>query len=134
MLWDAEAASAVLHEAWPRVVELPVDPTTRTFFSKTLYDEIGRAQAPVASYVAKYGEGFPMWDELAAAIWLDPSLVTRRQSMLVDVASGDGADYGSTLSWPVGRGPGLGERAVDVIQEVDVARFERLTVKLLSAR
>jgi inosine-uridine nucleoside N-ribohydrolase len=133
MLWDAEAASAVLHEAWPRVLEIPVDPTTKTFFGKTLYAEIGRAGTPVASYVARYGEGFPMWDELAAAAWLDPSLVRRSQKMLVDVAAGDGADYGSTLSWPPGRGPGLGEREVEVVQDVDVDRFERLTVQLLSA-
>ena len=133
MLWDAEAASAVLHEAWPRVVQIPVDPTTRTFFSKALYAEIGRAGTPVAASVARYGEGFPMWDELAAAVWLDPSLVRRSQKMLVDVAAGDGADYGSTLSWPVGRGPGLGEREVEVVQDVDVPRVERLTVKLLSA-
>jgi inosine-uridine nucleoside N-ribohydrolase len=133
MLWDAEAASAVLHEAWPRVVQIPVDPTTRTFFGKALYAEIGRTGTPVATYVARFGEGFPMWDELAAAVWLDPSLVRRRETLLVDVATGDGADYGSTLSWPPGRGPGLGERAVEVVQDVDVARFERLTVRLLSA-
>ena len=133
MLWDAEAASAVLHEAWPRVVQIPVDPTTRTFFRKELYAEIGHAATPVAGYVARYGEGFPMWDELAAAVWLDPSLVRRSQKMLVDVAAGDGADYGSTLSWPLGRGPGLGEREVDVVLDVDVPRFERLTVQLLSA-
>ena len=132
MLWDAEAASAVLHEAWPRVVQIPVDPTTRTFFRKELYAEIGHAATPVAGYVARYGEGFPMWDELAAAVWLDPSLVRRSQKMLVDVAAGDGADYGSTLSWPLGRGPGLGEREVEVVQDVDVPRFERFTVKLLS--
>ena len=133
MLWDAEAASAVLHEAWPRVVQVPVDPTTRTFFRKELYAEIARAATPVAAYVARFAEGFPMWDELAAAVWLDPSLVKRSQKMLVDVASGDGADYGSTLSWPLGRGPGLGERAVEVVQDVDVPRFERLTVQLLGA-
>ena len=133
MLWDAEAASAVLHEAWPRIVQIPVDPTTKTFFRKELYAEIGRAGTPVAVYVARYGEGFPMWDELAAAVWLDPSLVKRSQKMLEDVAAGDGADYGSTLSWPIGRGPGLGEREVEVVQDVDVPRFERLTVKLLGA-
>jgi inosine-uridine nucleoside N-ribohydrolase len=133
MLWDAEAASAVLHEAWPRVLQVPVDPTTRTFFRKELYAEIGRSKTPVAGYVARFGEGFPMWDELAAAVWLDPTLVTRSRRMLEDVAAGDGADYGSTLSWPLGRGPGLGEREVDVVQDVDVARFERLTVRLLSA-
>ena len=48
--------------------------------------------------------------------------------MLVDVATG----YGSTSSWPRGRGPGLGEREGDV-QDVGVPRFERLTVQLLSA-
>ena len=133
MLWDAEAASAVLHEPWPRVLQVPVDPTTKTFFSKALYAEIGKADTPVAGYVARYGEGFPMWDELTAAVWLDPTLVRRSQKMLEDVATGDGADYGSTLSWPLGRGPGLGERAVEVVQDVDVPRFERLTVKLLSA-
>ena len=98
MLWDAEAASAVLHEAWPRVLQVPVDPTTRTFFGKALYAEIGRAKTPVADYVARFGEGFPMWDELTAAVWLDPTLVRRSQKMLEDVATGDGADYGSTLS------------------------------------
>jgi len=133
MLWDAEAASAVLHEAWPRVLQIPVDPTTRTFFGKPLYAEIGKANTPVAGYVARYGEAFPMWDELAAAVWLQPSLVKRSTKMLVDVAAGDGADYGSTLSWPLGRGPGLGEREVEVVQDVNVPRFERLTVRLLSA-
>jgi len=131
MLWDAEAASAVLHEAWPRIVQIPVDPTTKTFFRKELYAEIGRAGTPTAAYVTRYGEGFPMWDELAAAVWLDPTLVRRSQKLLEDVAAGDGADYGSTLSWPIGRGPGLGEREVEVVQDVDVPRFERLTVKLL---
>ena len=133
MLWDAEAASAVLHEAWPRIVQIPVDPTTKTFFRKELYAEIARAGTPIAAYVARYGEGFPMWDELAAAVWLDPSLVKRSQKMLEDVAVGDGADYGSTLSWPIGRGPSLGECEVAVVQDVDVPRFERLTVKLLGA-
>jgi inosine-uridine nucleoside N-ribohydrolase len=133
MLWDAEAASAVLHEAWPKIIQLPVDPTTKTFFSKALYAEIDRTKTPVAAYVAQYAEGFPMWDELAAAIWLDPSMVTRQQALLVDIATGDDAAYGSTLSWPLGHGPGLGERAVQVIQDVDVARFERFTVKLLTA-
>ena len=134
MLWDAEAASAVLHEAWPRIVQIPVDPTTKTFFRKELYAEIGRGGTPTATYVASHAEGFPMWDELAAAVWLDPTLVKRSQTMLEDVAAGDGADYGSTLSWPIGRGPGLGEREVEVVQDVDVPRFERLTVKLLAGR
>jgi len=68
-------------------------------------------------------------DELAATAWLQPALVKRSQKMPVDVAAGDG----STLSWPLGRGPGLGEREVEVVQDVDVPRFGRLTVQSPSA-
>jgi hypothetical protein len=50
----------------------------------------------------------------------------------VDIETSFTAGYGDTLSWPVGEGPGLGERAVLVVQEVDVARFEKMTVELLS--
>jgi inosine-uridine nucleoside N-ribohydrolase len=132
MFWDPEAASATLHEAWRKIIQVPVDPTTKTFFRKELFTEIGRGKAPFSSYVETYGRGFPMWDELAVAVWLDPTLVTRKQTMLVDIETGDGAAYGSTLSWPPGRGPGRGEREVEVVQDIDVARFERLTVKLLS--
>jgi inosine-uridine nucleoside N-ribohydrolase len=73
-----------------------------------------------------------MWDELAVAVWLDPSIVTRSTTLLVDVDTSFTAGYGNTLSWPVGSGPDLGERPAIVIQEVDVPKFERLTLDLLS--
>jgi inosine-uridine nucleoside N-ribohydrolase len=132
MRWDAEAASAVLHEPWRRITQVPIDPTTKTFFSAALLAEVGRGRAPFDAYLLKYGQSFPMWDELAAAVWLDPSLVTRSTRMPVDVDTSPGAGYGTTLSWPLDLGPGLGEQPVTVVQDVDVPRFERLTVKLLS--
>jgi inosine-uridine nucleoside N-ribohydrolase len=73
-----------------------------------------------------------MWDELAVAVWLDPSIVKRSTSLLVDVDTSFSAGYGNTLSWPLGAGPGLGERPVLVVQDVDVPRFERMTLDLLS--
>ena len=74
-----------------------------------------------------------MWDELAVAVWLDPSIVTRKQTLLVDVDTSFTAGCGNTLSYSVGEGPGLGERPVDVILAVDVPKFERETVDLLTA-
>ena len=73
-------------------------------------------------------------DEVAAAVWLDPSLATRRETMMVDVDTAFTANYGGVLSWPEGRGPGLGERAVDVVLDIDVQRMERLTLELLGAK
>ena len=131
MRWDPEAASIVLHEPWRKIVEVPVDPTTRTFFRKELFEQIGTGDAPFADYLVRFGESYPMWDELAVAVWLDPSLVTRSQTLAVDVDTSPTARYGNTLSWTSGESPGLGERPVQVVFDVDVPRFERMVVQLL---
>lgn len=132
MRWDAEAASLTLKEPWPAITQIPVDPTTKTFFTRELIDRVAAGKAPFASYIGKFAQSFPMWDELAVAVWLEPTLVTRRASVLVDVDTAFDANYGTTLSWPMGGGPGLGERKVDVIEEVDVPRFEEFVVNLLT--
>jgi hypothetical protein len=36
------------------------------------------------------------------------------------------------LSWTPGTGPGLGERAAQVVMDIDLAKFEALTLDLLS--
>jgi inosine-uridine nucleoside N-ribohydrolase len=74
-----------------------------------------------------------MWDELAVAVWLDPSLVTRSATLAVDVDTSFTASYGDSLSWTPGKGPGLGERPAQVVLAVDVARFEQLALSLLTA-
>jgi inosine-uridine nucleoside N-ribohydrolase len=133
MRFDPEAASIVLREPWRKVTEVPIDPTTRTFFKPEFIREVAGGQAPFAAYLGKFGQSFPMWDELAVAVWLDPSIVTRSTTLLVDVDTAFTAGYGDTLSWAPGEGPGLGERPVTVVFEVDVPRFERLTLALLKA-
>jgi hypothetical protein len=54
--------------------------------------------------------------------------------LLVDVDTSFTAGYGNTLSWPIGEGPGLGERPVQVVLDIDLAKFEALTMDLLSRR
>jgi inosine-uridine nucleoside N-ribohydrolase len=127
--WDPEAASMVFHAPWKKIVLVPVDPTTKTLFSPELVKRATASGTPLARYVAQYAEGFPMWDELAAAVWLQPAIVTRQETLAVDVDHGDGAGYGNTLSWAKGQGPGLGERDVTVVFDVDVPALERLTVE-----
>jgi purine nucleosidase len=97
-----------------------------------MQQQVAASKAPFAAYIKQFGQQFPMWDELAVGVWLDPSIVTRRETLLVDIDTGFTASYGDTLSWSVGTGPGLGERAVEVVFDVDVPKFERLSVGLLS--
>ncbi|SFM88307.1 nucleoside hydrolase [Variovorax sp. OV329] len=132
MRWDPEAASLVLKEDWRRIVQLPVDATTRTLWTPQLQQQVAGCGQPWAGYFGRFGIQLPMWDEVAACAWLDPSVVTRREEMLVDIDTSFTANYGGTLSWAPGGGPGLGERLVDVVMEVDVQRIERMTVDLMT--
>jgi inosine-uridine nucleoside N-ribohydrolase len=134
MRWDPEAASMVLHEPWRKITQVPIDPTTKTFFTPDMRKRIGQGNAPFAAYIDKFGQSFPMWDELAVATWLDPSIVTRSEQLLVDVDTSFTAGYGNTLSWSIGEGPGLGERPVQVVLDIDLPKFEALTMDLLSRR
>jgi purine nucleosidase len=133
MRWDPEAASIVLHQPWRKITEVPVDPTTKTLFKPELFRKIAAGKAPFAAYLGRFGQPFPMWDELAAAVWLDPSIVTRAKTLLVDVDTSFTAGYGNTLSWSVGEGPGVGERPVEVVLDIDLPKFEDETVSLLSS-
>jgi inosine-uridine nucleoside N-ribohydrolase len=133
MRFDPEAASIVLHQPWHEIIEVPVDPTSPTLMSHTLLSEVTKGKAPFDHYLARFGQVYPLWDETAVAVWLDPSLITREKTLLVDVDTSFTANYGATLSWPVGSGPGLGERPVHVVFSVDVPRLNSLVVRLLTA-
>jgi purine nucleosidase len=130
---DPEAADLVLRAPWRKLILSPIDPTTGTLFRPDLIKRIAAADTPVAHYVSRHLEGFPMWDELAAAVWLAPGIVVRRETMAVRVdTDADGSAYGATLSWPAGKGPGRGERDVEVVFEVDVPGLEKLVGDLLT--
>lgn len=133
MRFDPEAASIVLHQPWSEIIEVPVDPTSPTLMSHALLGEVARGKAPFDHYLSRFGQVYPLWDETAVAVCLDPSLITREKTLLVDVDTAFTANYGATLSWPVGAGPGLGERPVHVVFAVDVPKLNELVVRLLTA-
>src|SRR5580698_3686481 len=132
MHWDAEAASIVLHEPWHKITQVPVDPTTKTFMKPEYIKQESQGSAPFDPYLGKWGQPFPMWDELAVAVWLDPSLVTRATTVMEDVDVSFTAGYGNTLSWAPDVAPDLGEAKVNVTLAVNVPKFEQLALDLLS--
>ncbi len=133
MRFDPEAASIVLHQPWHRITEVPLDATSPTLMSRRLLREVARGKAPFDRYLGKFGQVYPLWDETAVAVWLDPALITRERTLLVGVDTSFTADYGATLSWPVGAGPRPGGRPVHVVFAVNVPKLDRLVVRLLTA-
>ena len=74
-----------------------------------------------------------MWDELAAAAWLDPSLITRKETRFLDVDLDRGAGYGNTLSWSEQDKPQRNLQPVELQVDVDTGKFYQLFVDLLTA-
>jgi inosine-uridine nucleoside N-ribohydrolase len=133
MRWDPEAAHIVLHEPWKHITQVPIDPTTRTFFKPEYIKEVATGKAPFDAYLGQFGQSFPMWDELAVAVWLDPSIVTKAKDLRVDVSTTFGPNYGDSLSWSEREAPGVGEQSALVVFEVNVPKFERMALDLLMA-
>ena len=129
---DPEASSAVLHGKWPRVVITTVDISVKTDMSKELIEQVRKSATPGAQYIAKYAEAGYLWDELAAVAWLDPSIITKRRKLYVDVDTNHTAGYGNTLVWPEGSQPALGEVQAEIQDDLDKAKFYREYVDLLS--
>jgi purine nucleosidase len=130
--WDPEAAHIVLSAPWPKVTVTTVDISVKTRLRKSMIDEIAKAGTPVAQYLGKYADEEYMWDEVAAAAWLDPSIITKEDKLYMDVDIDHGAGYGNTLAWVQGSQPDLGEQLMNVPAELNTERFYRMFVELMT--
>ncbi len=135
-LWfDPEASHIVLRAHWPSIHVTTVDVSIETQLSQEMFDQISKAQTPAALYIAKYshpGRGY-LWDELAAAAWLDPSLITNTRKVYMDISLDRGASYGDVLIWSEKVKPVLDVQMVNAQMDVDMKRFGELFVKLMTA-
>jgi purine nucleosidase len=135
--FDPEAANAVLHASWKKIVCTPTDISVKTRLTPEMIKEIDAGGTALAHYVAKYYQPGPgadfMWDELAAAAWLDPSLITKREMRYMAVDLDRGAGYGNTLTWTEHDKPKVTGPTVEIQLDLDQAKFYRMFVKLMTA-
>lgn len=138
-LWfDPEAAHIVLSARWKKIVCTPVDISVKTRLTSALIDRIKASDSPAARYIGKYarlrGNYNYLWDELAAAAWLDPSLITKKETLFMDVDLDRGAGYGNTLSWTERDKPKIEVQPVEVQDDLDLEKFYKMFVDLLTAQ
>jgi inosine-uridine nucleoside N-ribohydrolase len=132
--FDAEATHIVLRAHWPSVQITTVDVSLETQFTQEMFDEISSSKTPAAQYVAKYahpGRG-PLWDELTAASWIDPSMITNIKKTYMDINLDRGAGYGDIIIWNEKVKPDLDVQMVNAQMDVDVKKFDELFVKLMA--
>jgi len=136
--FDPEAAAIVLRAPWKKIVCTPVDISVKTRLTPEMIRQIDASGTPVGHYIARYFQsgqgGVYMWDELAAAAWIDPSIITRSEIRYMSVDLSRGAGYGNTLTWSEKDKPTTSERPVEIQFDLDSTKFNRMFVRLMSAR
>ncbi len=131
--WDPEAVHMTLTaKGWHKITLTTVDISVKTRMNKEMIATIAKSPNPAAQYIAKYADEEYLWDELAASAWLDPSIITKEIELRMDMDYSHGAGYGNTLAWAPGDEPGLEESLVKVPQELDVAKFNKMFIDLMT--
>jgi len=131
--FDPEAAHIVLRAAWPRVDVTTVDVSIKAPFTQAMLNEIARSKSPTARYVAAWSQDrYYLWDELTACAWLDPTLITQEKQIYMDVDLSHGPFYGDTLTWTDKLKPATGGRVVHAQLDLDLPRFQKMFVELMS--
>ncbi|MFY9561342.1 MAG: nucleoside hydrolase [Terriglobales bacterium] len=135
--FDPEAAQIVLRARWKKIVCTPTDISVKTHLTPALVKQIEASGTPQARYIARFYQPAPgadiMWDELAAAAWIDPTLITKRETRYMSVNLDHGAGYGDTLTWTDKDKPSVPVRPVEIQMNLDTEKFYRMFVTLMSA-
>jgi inosine-uridine nucleoside N-ribohydrolase len=137
--FDPEATRITLRAHWPRIDLTDVDISLKTQFTKQMLAQIATSQTPAAQYLAHYThEFYYLWDELEAAAWIDPKIITKESTLYVDCDTSHGPNYGDTLTWTAENKPTLpgheGDlQPVHVYEDLDTARFYRDFIDLMKA-
>ncbi len=135
--FDPEAAEIVLRAPWKKVVCTPADISIKTHMTTALVKQIEASGTPLARYIARFAMLAPgadiMWDELAAAAWIDPTIITKTETRYMSVDLDRGAGYGNTLT--SGNKDALRPSAqpVEIQVDLDTDKFYRMFAALMTA-
>jgi inosine-uridine nucleoside N-ribohydrolase len=135
-LWfDPEASHIVLRAPWKKIVCTTVDISLKTRMTNELVARIKAGDSASARYIAQYtkleGDFNYLWDELASAAWLDPSLITKKETRYMDIDLSRGAGYGNVLTWSEQNKPKVEVQPVEIQVDLDTERFYKMFVDLL---
>lgn len=136
--FDPDAAAIVLRAPWKKIVCTPTDISVKTHMTAAFVKQIDGAGTPLARYVAKYAMltagADIMWDEITAAAWLDPSIITRTETRYMTVNLDRGAGYGDTLTWSADDPLRPSTRRVEIQFDLNTGKFYQMFLELMTGR
>src|SRR5579871_381357 len=128
--FDPEAAAIVLRAPWKKIVCTPTDISVKTHMTAEMVKQIKTSATLLAKYIAGFAMLTPgadiMWDELAAAAWIDPTIITKSETRYMSVDLDHGAGYGNTLTWSTKDSLRPATQQVEIQFDLDTAKFYRM--------
>jgi purine nucleosidase len=135
--FDPEAAQIVLRAPWKKITCTPTDISVKTHMTAAMAKQIEDSGTPLARYISKFVMLTPgadiMWDELAAAAWIDPGIITRTDTRFMSVNTDHGATYGNTLTWNLKEKLTPAVQPVEIQFDLDSEKFYRMFIDLMTA-
>ena len=137
--FDPEAARMCVRAPFADQLIVGLDVCNKYHFNKKLYDRITAVNSSIAKmFKRKYGPEFKkdrkytrlVWDTIAAAVVIDPTLIAEEETRWVDVNSEYGLDYGRSLGYQK-QGP-AGTQKARILMTIHEKRFWNLMVELLT--
>jgi len=137
--FDPEAAKMAVRARFAEQLIVGLDVCEKYRFNKKVFERITAVDTPIAKmFKEKYGSSFEknhdytrlVWDTIAAAVVIDPTLIVEEETRWVDVNSDYNLDYGRSLGYHK-QGP-AGTQKARILLTIDEERFWNLMVELLT--
>jgi inosine-uridine nucleoside N-ribohydrolase len=137
--FDPEAAKMSVRAPFADQLIVGLDVCEKYRFNRKIYNRITAVDTPIAKmFKQKYGLEFEkdpnytrlVWDTIAAAVVIDPSLIVEEETRWVDINSDYGLDYGRSLGYRR-QGP-AGTQKARILLSIDEKRFWNLMVDMLT--
>jgi purine nucleosidase len=130
--FDPEAARIVLRAPWKKVTITPIDISVKTHYTNEMKATISRANTPITQYLDKYSLPGYMWDEIAGAALIDPSIITGQKQLYMDIDVDHGASYGKTIFWDAKAQVPPYLRLANVQFDIHAEKFYKLYIDLMT--
>ena len=130
--FDPEAARIVLRAPWKKLTITPIDISVKTRFTNEMKANISKANTSITRYLDQYSLPGYMWDEIAGAALIDPSIITGQKQLYMDIDVGHGASYGKTIFWNAEAHVPPYLRLANVQFDIDAEKFYKLYIDLMT--
>ncbi|HXM23452.1 MAG TPA: hypothetical protein VN948_19505 [Terriglobales bacterium] len=110
----------------------PIDISVKTRLTPEMKSTISKAGTPVTQYLDKYSLPGYMWDEIAGAALIDPSIITVQKQLYVDIDVDHGASYGKTIFWDSKTQLPPYLRLANVQFDLDTEKFYKVYIELMT--